>query len=605
MLRIRILILFILFGLSVSALPALSQDSDSKKAKRERKREEKGKTKREKKARKSKKGEASAPSAELTAKESEVSTALFLDGVRNAMLEDYPAALGFFLQAYKMNPRNAAVNFKIAEMYLNIRKEKEALPYAKAALELDPENSYYYLLLGQLYAGNQQFNEAVEVYNRLVTKFPNQESFYLQLADLYLAQNKLTDAVKIYDKAEKQFGEQDQIIFRKQQLYLKQNNLEKALVEGQKLMDSNPEEPRYALAQAQILAANNRPDEGIALLKKVLNSGMPDDPEVHLLLSDLYRQKNQPKDSERELKLAFANKTLNIDDKIRILVGFMKQLPNPEIEPTAVELASLVVQAHPTEAKAYAVSGDIQSLIGNKKGARDNYSKSLKYDKSHFQVWQQLIILDAELEQNDSLLAHTEKATVLFPNQAVVWFYNGTAHLLKKSFSKAAKSLEYGKKLAADSPELLAQFNLQLGDAYNSLKQYEKSNAAYEAVLAIDPNNLHVLNNYSYFLSIRNQDLPKARQMAEKLVAQAPDESTYLDTYAWVLYKMKEYDKAKINLEKALQTSKDGTVIEHYGDVLFRLGQKDAALEQWQKAKKTGDASELIDKKIRDKKLYE
>ena len=68
---------------------------------------------------------------------------------------------------------------------------------------------------------------------------------------------------------------------------------------------------------------------------------------------------------------------------------------------------------------------------------------------------------------------------------------------------------------------------------------------------------------------------------------------------------MKDYQNAKVNLEKALQTSKDGTVIEHYGDVLFRLGQKAEALEQWQKAKKTGDASELIDKKIRDKKLYE
>src|SRR5688572_21607781 len=521
------------------------------------------------------------------------------------MLEDYPKALEFFQQAYKMNPKNAAINFKIAEMYLNIRKESEAMPYAKAALELDPENSYYYLLLGQLYANNEQFSEAIEVYSRLLDKFPNQEGFYLNLADLYLSQNKINDAVKIYDKAEKQFGEQEQIIFRKQQLYLKQNNLEKALQEGQKLIDNNPAEPRYAMAQAQILGSNNRPDEAIALLNRVLRSDVPDDPEIHLLLSDLYRQKGQKAESQRELKLAFGNQSLGIDDKIRILVGFMKMLPDKELEPTAVELASLVVAAHPTEAKAYAVSGDIQALIGNKKGARDHYAKSLKFDKSHFQVWQQLIILDAELGQNDSLLIHTEKATDLFPNQAVVWFYNGTAHLLKKNFNKAAKSLEYGKKLSADSPELQTQFNLQLGDAYNSLKQYEKSNAAYEAVLAIDPNNLHVLNNYSYFLSLREQNLPKARQMAEKLVAAAPEESTYLDTYAWVLYKMKDYQNAKISLEKALQTSKDGTVIEHYGDVLFRLGQKEEAVEQWQKAKKTGEASELIDKKIRDKKIYE
>src|SRR5690606_7922703 len=168
-----------------------------------------------------------------------------------------------------------------------------------------------------------------------------------------------------------------------------------------------------------------------------------------------------------------------------------------------------------------------------------------------------------------------------------------------------AKALEFGKKLTAGVPELETQFNLQLGDAYNSLKQYEKSNKAYEAVLETDPSNVHVLNNYSYFLSVRNQDLPKAREMAEKLVKIAPEESTYLDTYAWVLYKMKDYETAKTYLEKALQTTQDGTVIEHYGDVLFQLGNKEEALAQWQKAKKAGGASDLIDKKIRDKKLYE
>jgi len=45
--------------------------------------------------------------------------------------------------------------------------------------------------------------------------------------------------------------------------------------------------------------------------------------------------------------------------------------------------------------------------------------------------------------------------------------------------------------------------------------------------------------------------------------------------------------------------------LEHYGDVLYQLGEKEAALQQWQKAKQTGKASDLIDKKIKDKKLYE
>ncbi|MBK0401594.1 tetratricopeptide repeat protein [Adhaeribacter sp. BT258] len=600
MFRIRIFLFAFSLLFTAAGTPVFAQQSETKKERKERKRQEKL----EKRNRKKKKTALVIP-AEIDAKARQASESFFLDGVKYAMLEDYPQALESFMQAYKLNPENAAVNFKVAEMYLNIRKENEALPYAKAALDLDPENSYYYLLLGQLYAGRQQFAEATNVFTRLLEKFPQEEMYYFNLADLYLAQNKTEDAVRIYERAEKQFGELEQIIFRKQQLYLKQNQLEKALAEGQKLIDNNPTEPQFVMAQAQILGSNNRPDEGIALLNRLLRSDVPDDPQVHLLLSDLYRQKNQPQAAEEQLKIAFGNPLLSIDDKIGILVRYMQQLPNKELEPTATQLAQLTVKAHPTEAKAYAVSGDIQALSGNKKAARDFYAKSLKYDKSHFQVWQQLIVLDAELGENDSLLMHTEKATDLFPNQAVVWFYNGTAHLIKKNFSKAAKALEFGKKLSADVPELQTQFNLQLGDAYNSMKQYEKSNNAYEAVLAIDPNNIHVLNNYSYFLSVRNQDLPKAKEMAEKLIKMAPEESTYLDTYAWVLYKMKDYTSAKTYLEKALETSKDGTVIEHYGDVLFQLGKKDEALSQWQQAKKAGGASDLIDKKIRDKKLYE
>lgn len=601
MFRIRILFFAFFLLLTAANTTAFSQDSESKQAKKERKRIEKA----EKKKRRHKKETTSEPAAALDAKDQAMSDFFFMDGVKFAMIDDYPKALEAFMAAYKLNPRNAAINYKIAEMYLNIRKEDEALPFAKAVLELEENNPYYYLMLGQLYATRQQLPEAVAVFNRLVDKFPEEEEYYLNLTELYLAQNKTDDALQILEKAEKKFGPMDELLLKKQQLWLKKNNLDKALEEGQKLINNNPEEGRYVLAQAEVLATNNRPDEAIALLNRLLQSPGPELPQIHLLLSDLYRQKKQPKQADQELKTAFASSGLDIDAKIRILLGFISQLPNPELEPTALELAALTVKAHPTDAKAYAISGDIQAVTNHKKEARESYSKSLKYDKSHFQVWQQLIVLDAELGMNDSLLIHSEKATNLFPNQAVVWFYNGIALLLKKNYSKAAKALEYGKKLAADTPDLLTQFNLQLGDAYNSLKQYEKSNAAYEAVLATDPNNEHVLNNYSYYLSMRNQDLPKAKAMAEKLVSKAPEESTYLDTYAWVLYKLKDYQNAKIYLEKALLTSNDGTVIEHYGDVLYQLGQKNEALEQWQKAKKTGEASEFIDKKIRDKKLYE
>jgi tetratricopeptide (TPR) repeat protein len=605
MFRFRFLLFAAFLILFSAGQEILAQDVAPKPSKKELK-ELKKQERRDKKARKKakKNGQPDAP-VELDAKTREAAESLFLDGVKYSMLDDYPKALDAFKKAYELNPRNAAFNFKLAETYMQIRRDNDALPFAKTALELDPENSYYYRLLGQLYASRQQLPEASEVYVRLVNKFPEEEEYYLNLTDLYLAQNKNTEAVQTLEKAEQKFGPLDELIAKKQQLYLKQNNLAKALEEGEKLISNNPEETRFVLIQAQVLASNNKPDEAIALLSRTLRTATSDVAQMHLLLADLYRQKSQPKQAGEELRIAFNDPTLDVDTKVKILIDYIRQMPDPELEAEAKELAAMTVKAHPSEAKAYAVAGDIQAVSGDKKAARSSYAKALKFDKSHFQVWQQLIILDAELGENDSLLIHTEKATELFPSQAIVWFYNGTALLIKKNYNKAAKALEYGKKLAADTPELQMQFNLQLGDAYNSMKQYEKSNAAYESVLTLDPDNQHVLNNYSYFLSVRNQNLTKAKEMAEKLVKLAPAESTYLDTYAWVLYKLKDYENAKTNLEKALETSKDGTVVEHYGDVLYQMGLKDEALQQWHKAKKTGGASDLIDKKIRDKKLYE
>ena len=168
------------------------------------------------------------------------------------------------------------------------------------------------------------------------------------------------------------------------------------------------------------------------------------------------------------------------------------------------------------------------------------------------------------------------------------------------------QALEHGRRLAAGNAEQQSQFDSQLGDAYQELKDYPKSAAAYDAALAVDPNNYGVLNNYSYYLSLRGESLDKAKEMAGRTVAKFPDNVTYLDTYAWVLYKQKDYAGAKQNLEKALKTTKDASILEHYGDVLWQLGDHTGAVAAWQRARKAGPGtSPLLDRKLKDQKLYE
>ncbi len=541
----------------------------------------------------------------LSPKERELSEALYTDGVKYVILEDYPKALERLLKAYTLVPENAAVNYKLAEANLLSGNLRDATGYAEAAVKLDTKNPYYYLLLAQAQASQKQYEAATATYASLVSEVPNSGSYLFQLADLYLAQNKLPEALATLDKAQTQFGNADEISFKKQQIYLRQNNLPLALKEGENLIAANPTEPRYVLAQAEMYAANNRLPDAIRVADQALRLD-PGNPAAHLILADVYRQQNQPTEVEKQLRLAFDSPALEIDQEVRILVGYIKQLPDPKVTPLALDLAAATVRNHPRDAKAYSVAADVQMQTGRKKEARNTYLKALKYDKTKYQLWQQVVVLDAELNQTDSLLVHSDQALELFPNQAPLWFYNGVGHLLKKQPQQAAQALEHGRRLAAGSVEQQSQFDSQLGDVYQELKEYAKSDAAYDAVLTTDPNNYAVLNNYSYYLSLRGEKLDKAKEMAGRAVTKFPDNDTYLDTYAWVLYKQKDYAGARQNLEKASKTTKDASILEHYGDVLWQLGDHAGAVAAWQRARKAGPgASPLLDRKLKDQKLYE
>ncbi|MDQ4141654.1 MAG: tetratricopeptide repeat protein [Bacteroidota bacterium] len=543
------------------------------------------------------------------ARQKEAGESFFVDGVKYLLLEEYDKALERFQRAYALNPNNAALNYKLAETHMLAGRVNDALPFAQAAVTLDASNPYYYLLLAQLYSGGQKYDEAIKVLTKLTKDIPGTEQYLFNLADLYLAKNRFDDALKTYERIEKQYGFIEEVSFKRQQIYLKQNNLDKALKEGEALIASDPTEVRYPLAQAEVLANNKKIDQAIQFVNKALTIDQ-NNAQARLMLAELLRQKGQVNEAVTQLHTAFGNPGLDIDAKVKILIEYIRQLPQPASKNqallnTTLDLAEQTLKAHPQEAKAYAVAADIQNLANKKTEARNNYIKAVHLDNSHFSIWNQLVALDAELNQTDSLLVHTEKALELFPNQAVFWFYNGTSYLFKKNYARAVKSLEYGKKLSLDKPELVTQFNLRLGDSYNSLKDYAKSDEAYEAVLAQDPNNPQVLNNYSYYLSLRSQNLAKAKALSSKLVALFPNDETYLDTHAWVLYKLKDYPAALKFFEKIGATTKNGTIAEHYGDVLYQLGQKEKAVQQWQRAKTLGEASEFIDKKIKDQKLYE
>jgi len=529
----------------------------------------------------------------------------FTDGMKYFILGKYDSALENFEKSAEIKENNAGIQHKISECYFKLKQFAQAESFAQNAVKLNASNKYHYELLASIYVAQFKYKAAIKTYKKLMDKVPSAKEYYLELAELHLLQKDFNDAVDAYNSFEKAFGLSEDVIYAKQKIFLQQGKISKAIEEGKKLVNFAPGETRYVIALAELLVTNNKMTEALPLLEEITRQKREPDPRVYLLLASIYKSKGEEAKALTQLKNAFADPEINGEEKVKLLVQYARQGDKIQVSGELLVLAKTVVDMHPEQAQANTIYADMLALQSKKREALSYYIKAARQDNSVLQVWTQVLSLESDLNLLDSLAAHSEEALETFPNYALFWLYNGTALLGTGQYEEASGALDEGKRLSFSNKNLLKEFNARLGDAYNGLKQYEKSVGYYEEVLKEDPNHSYTLNNYSYFLALRKANLAKAKKLAARLVKNNPEVATYLDTYGWILYIAKDYRDARKYLEKAVAKNPSGTILEHYGDVLFKLGNTSQAIEQWQKAKSKGGTSKLIDKKIADKKLYE
>lgn len=552
-----------------------------------------------------KRGRSSEGAANREERKVQEATFYFTEAVKYYILEDMNKALMLFSKSLESDPDNAAAHFKIAKILMNNGEVDKALLHSSRALELDPENKYYYLTKAEVLTRQSNFRDAAQIYEQMIRKIDKTDEYLFELAALYLYQEDYQKSLNIYDRVEEKFGLAYEIIAQKQKIYLKLNQLDKAIQEGERLIKEFPGEPEFVIALAEMLASNDRGQDAVPHLENLLDIE-PDNAEARLMLTKIYQEAGNDQPALDHMKKAFANPQLTLQRKLDLVAKHMQELPDERAEQLCEALTDIILEVHADEAEAYVLKGDFYHAIGKAEEARDYYLESTSYDDSNFEVWQNLLTIEFQnLQETDSVIRHSEEALEMFPNQGILYFYNGAAHAASKNYDEAVYALEQCKQLA-NNAELNKYCNLYLGDVYNALKNYPKSEAAYEAVLKVEPTNVYVLNNYSYFLALRQQKLEYARKLSTKLLELEPENPNYLDTHAWVLYMMGDYQQAKKLLKASIEKGAgSGEVVEHYGDVLFKLGEVDEAVKQWMKAKGMDDTSDLIDKKIAERKLYE
>ena len=368
----------------------------------------------------------------------------------------------------------------------------------------------------------------------------------------------------------------------------------------------DPDDVRNYLYLSDVFIKSGNRDKAIEVLNRA-KAIAPTNAIVRLALADNYKALKQFDNTFIELKVAFADPNLNIDEKVRIVLSFFPMFADFTARAYANELASIMTKVHPDEAKAFAIYGDV--LFQDKKytEARDSYKKALKLNDQIYQIWYQLIRIEVSQGDFQQAVADGEEALTVFPNQAELYLYTGIAYSQTKKYDKAVSHLKNAADLETEDPEIRIQIYSTLGDAYNALKKFKESDQSYDRALELNPDNSYVLNNYAYYLSLRGENLDKAEKMSRRSVELDPNNASSEDTYAWILFKLKKYAEAKTWIEKALRngTTNNSTQVEHYGDILYLLGEKDLALQQWEKAKSIGAGSENLNKKINEKRYVE
>ncbi|NJN41939.1 MAG: tetratricopeptide repeat protein [Flammeovirgaceae bacterium] len=444
----------------------------------------------------------------------------------------------------------------------------------------------------------------------MIDEIPGTEEYLYELAVLYIYDKKPLEAIRIYDEIETLYGVNETSSLQKRMLYAELGKMDQAIAESEKLIEVFPDEEQFVLAFAEFLSQQNQRDRAIQLLNDYLKTH-GESGSTKMLLAGIYRDNGQEKEARALIIKTIEDPSVEVGSKVLMVAIYLNQFTeqkeqteNEGLRQFLVLTTDKLIEQYPADPNVFLVAGDLMLALSNEPEACTNYQRAIQNGSTSFDAWQNLLVIESKLNFIDSLLKHSESCLELFPNQGIVYYFNGYANFRKKRYKESASALEQAKKLSASNPQTIFEINSLLGDVYNASKEYSKSDKAYDEALAYKPNDEVILNNYSYYLALRKENLERAEKMSEQLVKNRPDNPSYLDTHAWVLFMREKYKEARKIIEKAISAGGTSAIFyEHYGDILFKLGEVDEAVVQWKQSKNLDAKNEHIDKKIANRNI--
>ena len=534
-----------------------------------------------------------------------------LEGHRQMLLGNNSDAFEMLRHGLQLDPTSSVAQSELSHFWQYLRQDSLSLEYMKRASQNDPDNYWNKETLVDFYVNAGKTDEAISVLEQLSKQFPDKEDVLLMLEDLYKEKQDYNNVIKVLDALEVKEGKSEQISIEKFRTFVQMKDEKKAFKEMSELAAEYPNDLRYRVLLGDLYVDQEQYDEGL----KVYQSVEAEDPTNIYLMSAMlnyYKRTNQDSLYQQQLNKICTSPKLEEETRLRFLNGLVYQNLQENTDPQPLLEIFRKVRTMPQE-DTQILELCTRFMVTTKQPAEE--VKPVLREMLAINPENNLarnLLLEYAVEANDTAeVVRIAKPAVDYSiDDPVFYYYLGVAYFQMDSAQLAVKTFKKGLQHVDDKTnlQLLTNMYALMGDAYHQLGDSKHAYECYDSCLLYRPDEAMVLNNYAYYLSLENAHLDRAEEMSRRSLEKEGDSPTYLDTYAWILFKQKKYAEAKVYIDKALNAlgdnleANDATIIEHAGDIYAKNGLKDKALEFWQQAADLDTPSPVLLKKLKKKK---
>lgn len=531
----------------------------------------------------------------------------FLEAMRLKEKKDYASAFGLLQHCLDIHPNAASALYEVSQYYMFLRQVPQGQEALEKAVANAPDNYWYSQGLASLYQQQNELDKAVTLLEQMVVRFPAKQDPLFNLLDLYGRQEKYDEVISTLNRLEKRMGKNEQLSMEKFRIYLQMKDDKKAFQEIESLVQEYPMDMRYQVILGDVYLQNGKKQEAYDVYQKVL-AAEPDNPMAIFSMASYYKQTGQEELYQQQLDTLLLNKKVTPDTK----VGVMRQMivENEQADKDSTQIIALFDRIMKQEQD----DPQIPMLYAQYLLSKNMESESVPVleqvvdlDPTNKAACMMLIGAAVKKEDYKQIIKVCEPGIEATPDALEFYYYLAVAYNQAEKpdsvISICKRALEH--KTADGKKEIVSEFYSILGDMYHTQKQMKEAYAAYDSALVYNPSNIGALNNYAYYLSVERRDLDKAEEMSYKTVKAEPNNATYLDTYAWILFEKGNYAEARIYIDNAMKSEggdKSDVIVEHCGDIYYMTGDVDGALTYWKKALEMGSESKTLKQKIEKKK---